>query len=132
VPNSDKGSYAASSWPAETPIFRSCSLRDLLKVCRHLGIHIPGCAARRHTGDDMDIESLTDRMEEETDSIAWVALDTLFHITIGRVSLSPALQKVIEEIRDALGRRSRVLNQVSGGREVPTPNTADRRVQQRR
>jgi DNA-binding FadR family transcriptional regulator len=127
VSHSGKGSYVASNRPVENPIFGSYSLRDLLEVRKHVEIPISGYAALRHTDDDLDmLESLIERMEEENDSIAWVALDTLFHITIAQASGNPAFQKVIEEVRDALGRQSRVLNQVGGRREFS--NAEHRRI----
>jgi DNA-binding FadR family transcriptional regulator len=127
VSHTGKGSYVASNRPAENPMFGSYSLRDLLEVRRHVEIPISGYAALRHTDDDLDmLESLIDRMESETDSIAWVALDTLFHITVAQASANPAFQRVIEEVRDALSRQSRVLNQVGGRREVS--NAEHRRI----
>lgn len=127
VSHTGKGSYVASNRPVENPMFGSYSLRDLLEVRHHVEIPIAGYAALRHTDDDLDmLESLIDRMESETDSIAWVALDTLFHITIAQASANPAFRKVIEEVRDALSRQSRVLNQVGGRREVS--NAEHRRI----
>jgi len=55
-------------------------------------------------------------MEHETDNTVWVALDSLFHITIARASGNPVFAKVIEEIRDALAGQSAFLNQQLGGR----------------
>lgn len=113
-----KGTYVASDRPAENPIFGSYSARDLIEVRRHVEIPVCGYAATRHTQDDLDmLTSLTERMEEETDSVAWVALDMLFHISIAQASANPAFRRVIEEIRDALGRQSTVLNQIAGRRE---------------
>jgi len=127
VSHTGKGSYVASNRPVENPIFGSYSLRDLAEVRRHVEIPICGYAALRRTEDDLDmLESLIERMEEETDSIAWVALDTLFHITIAQAAANPAFQKIIEEIRDALGRQSRMLNQIGGRREKS--NAEHRRI----
>jgi len=55
-------------------------------------------------------------MEAETDNTAWVALDSLFHITIAQASGNPVFGKVIEEIRDALARQSSFLNQLGDRR----------------
>jgi DNA-binding FadR family transcriptional regulator len=55
-------------------------------------------------------------MERETDPTAWVALDTLFHLTVAGASGNPVFQKVIEEIRDALARQSSFLNQLGDRR----------------
>ena len=38
-------------------------------------------------------------MEHETDNTVWVALDSLFHISIAQASGNPVFAKVIEEIR---------------------------------
>jgi DNA-binding FadR family transcriptional regulator len=127
VSRTGKGSYIASHRPSENPMFGSYSLRDLVEVRRHVEIPIAGYAASRRTDHDLDLlASLIDRMAEETDGIAWVALDTLFHIAIAQASANPAFQKVIEEIRDALGRQSAVLNQIGGRRE--RSNAEHRRI----
>ncbi|MFF2148351.1 FadR/GntR family transcriptional regulator, partial [Kitasatospora sp. NPDC058190] len=55
--------------------------------------------------------------ERETDTTAWVALDTVFHLAVAEASRNPVFRRVIEEIRDALARQSTFLNELGGRRE---------------
>ncbi|MEU2779293.1 FCD domain-containing protein, partial [Streptomyces sp. NPDC007162] len=59
---------------------------------------------------------LLDRMERETDTTAWVAMDTLFHLAVAEAAQNPVFRRVIEEIRDALARQSAFLNELGGFR----------------
>ncbi|MCI2416097.1 FadR family transcriptional regulator [Saccharopolyspora sp. K220] len=107
-----KGTFVVSNRPVDNPTFGPYSARDLLEVRRHVEIPAAGYAARRHTPDDLDLlTGLLERMSGETDNTAWVALDSLFHITIAQASGNPVFGKVIEEIRDALAKQSAFLNQ---------------------
>jgi DNA-binding FadR family transcriptional regulator len=56
-------------------------------------------------------------MEQETDTTAWVAMDTLFHLAVAQAAQNPVFRRVIEEIRDALARQSAFLNELGGRRE---------------
>lgn len=56
-------------------------------------------------------------MERETDTTAWVAMDTLFHLAVAQAAQNPVFRRVIEEIRDALARQSAFLNELGGRRE---------------
>jgi len=56
-------------------------------------------------------------MERETDTTAWVAMDTLFHLAVAEAAQNPVFRRVIEEIRDALARQSAFLNELGGRRE---------------
>ncbi|AXB44173.1 FadR/GntR family transcriptional regulator [Amycolatopsis albispora] len=108
-----KGTFVAAAGPVENPVFGDYSARDLFEVRRHVEIPVAGYAALRRGQDDLDLlEHLLDKMGAETDNTGWVALDSLFHITIAQASGNPAFGKVIEEIRDALSRQSSFLNQL--------------------
>ncbi|GHA37437.1 GntR family transcriptional regulator [Streptomyces spiroverticillatus] len=110
-----KGTYVLS--PRPNPVFGSYSARDLLEVRRHVEIPAAGYAASRRTQDDIDhLLTLIERMERETDSTAWVALDSLFHLAVAGASGNPVFQKIIEEIRDALARQSSFLNRLGDRR----------------
>lgn len=112
-----KGTFVVATGPSENPIFGQYSARDLFEVRRHIEIPVAGYAATRRTRDDLDLlNRLVDKMDEETDNVAWVALDSLFHITIANASGNPVFSKVIEEIRDAMTRQSALLNQLAGRR----------------
>jgi DNA-binding FadR family transcriptional regulator len=112
-----KGTFVTAIGPAEHPTFGPYSARDLIEVRRHVEIPVAGYAALRRSQDDLDLLAhLVDRMDAETDNTAWVALDSLFHITIAQSSGNPVFGKVIEEIRDALARQSAFLNQLGGRR----------------
>jgi DNA-binding FadR family transcriptional regulator len=112
-----KGTFVTATGPAEHPTFGPYSARDLVEVRRHVEIPVAGYAALRRSQDDLDLLThLLDRMDAETDNTAWVALDSLFHITIAQASGNPVFGKVIEEIRDALARQSAFLNQLGGRR----------------
>ena len=67
-------------------------------------------------------------MEQETDTTAWVAMDSLFHLAVARAAQNPVFRRVIEEIRDALATQSAFLNEL-GGRPASSPTGApgDRR-----
>ncbi|WP_410598062.1 FadR/GntR family transcriptional regulator [Amycolatopsis sp. lyj-23] len=112
-----KGTFVTATGPADNPTFGPYSARDLIEVRRHVEIPVAGYAAVRRSQDDLDLLShLLERMAAETDNTAWVALDSLFHITIAQASGNPVFGKVIEEIRDALARQSAFLNQLGDRR----------------
>lgn len=112
-----KGTFVTATGPADNPTFGPYSARDLIEVRRHVEIPVAGYAALRRSQDDLDLLAhLVERMDAETDNTAWVALDSLFHITIAQSSGNPVFGKVIEEIRDALARQSAFLNQLGGRR----------------
>lgn len=114
---SGKGTFVTATGPAEHPVFGPYSARDLIEVRRHVEIPVAGYAALRRSADDLDLLGhLVERMDAETDNTAWVALDSLFHITIAQASGNPVFGKVIEEIRDALARQSAFLNQLGDRR----------------
>jgi DNA-binding FadR family transcriptional regulator len=118
VSRTGKGTFVESSRPADNPVFGEYSSRDLLEVRRHVEIPVARYAALRRTAGDLDqLGHLLDRMEQETDPAAWVAMDTLFHIAIAQASGNPVFRRVIEEIRDALARQSAFLNELGGRRE---------------
>jgi DNA-binding FadR family transcriptional regulator len=122
-----KGTFVTATGPAEHPTFGPYSARDLIEVRRHVEIPVAGYAALRRSQDDLDLLAhLVDRMDAETDNTAWVALDSLFHITVAQSSGNPAFGKVIEEIRDALARQSAFLNQL-GDRRAES-NVEHRRI----
>ncbi|MFI5804161.1 FadR/GntR family transcriptional regulator [Streptomyces sp. NPDC051561] len=117
VSRAGKGTYVESSGPDQNPVFGSYSARDLLEFRRHVEIPVAGYAAGRRTQDDIDhLLTLIASMESETDPTAWVALDSLFHLTVARASGNPVFSKIIEEIRDALARQSSFLNQLGDRR----------------
>ncbi|GGN45769.1 GntR family transcriptional regulator [Streptomyces kronopolitis] len=112
-----KGTYVASPGATEDPTFGAYSSRDLVEVRRHVEIPVAAYAATRRTQDDLDLlDRLLVRMERQTDTTAWVALDTLFHITIAQSAGNPVFRKVIEEIRDALARQSTFLDMLARDR----------------
>ncbi len=122
-----KGTFVAASTAVGNPIFGSYSARDLVEVRRHVEIPVTGYAAARRSEDDLDLlAQLVERMETETEDLAWTALDTLFHITIAQASGNEVFRRVIEEIRDALARQSSFVNQLRGRREQS--NVEHRRI----
>jgi DNA-binding FadR family transcriptional regulator len=112
-----KGTFVISNGPVGDPTFGDYAASDLLEVRRHLEVPVAGYAAARRTAEDLDrLSHLLERMEGETDTTAWVAMDTLFHITVAQAAQNPVFRKVIEEIRDALARQSAFLNELGGRR----------------
>ncbi|MBT3152532.1 FadR family transcriptional regulator [Streptomyces sp. CHD11] len=102
----------------QDPTFGDYAAGDLMEVRRHIEIPIAGYAARRRTPENLDrLERLLDRMERETDTTAWVAMDTLFHLSVAEAAQNPVFRRVIEEIRDALARQSAFLNELGDRRE---------------
>ncbi|MBN0043679.1 FadR family transcriptional regulator [Streptomyces actuosus] len=117
VSRTGKGTFVVAN-AVEDPTFGDYAASDLLEVRRHIEIPVAGYAAARRTREDLDhIEHLLDRMEHESDTTAWVAMDTLFHLAIAEASQNPVFRRVIEEIRDALARQSAFLNEVGGRRD---------------
>jgi DNA-binding FadR family transcriptional regulator len=117
VSRTGKGTFVVANEPAETPTFGNYSARDLMEVRRHVEVPAAGYAALRHSSEDLDVlTGFLDRMERETDDLAWVALDSLFHISVAHSSGNPVFGKVIEEIRDALAKQSAFLNQLGDRR----------------
>ncbi|MFC4080223.1 FadR/GntR family transcriptional regulator [Amycolatopsis samaneae] len=117
ISHTGKGTFVTANGPVENPTFGPYSARDLFEVRRHVEIPVAGYAALRRGPEDLDLLGrLVDRMDAETDNAAWVAHDSLFHITIARSSGNPVFGKVIEEIRDALAHQSSFLNQLGGRR----------------
>ncbi|WP_432133722.1 MULTISPECIES: FadR/GntR family transcriptional regulator [unclassified Streptomyces] len=117
VAKTGKGTFVIAN-TVEDPTFGDYAASDLLEVRRHIEIPVAGYAAVRRTQEDLDhIKHLLDRMERETDTTAWVAMDTLFHLAVAEASQNPVFRRVIEEIRDALARQSAFLNEVGGRRD---------------
>ncbi|KUN55249.1 GntR family transcriptional regulator [Streptomyces avermitilis] len=112
-----KGTFVLAH-TVEDPTFGDYVASDLLEVRRHVEIPVAGYAALRRTPENLDhLAHLLDRMERETDTTAWVAMDTLFHLTVAEAAQNPVFRRVIEEIRDALARQSAFLNELGGRRE---------------
>lgn len=117
VSRTGKGTFVMSN-TVEDPTFGDYAASDLLEVRRHVEIPVAGYAAVRRTSEDLDhLAHLLDRMEHETDTTAWVAMDTLFHLAVAQAAQNPVFRRVIEEIRDALARQSAFLNELGGRRE---------------
>ncbi|MEV8020326.1 FadR/GntR family transcriptional regulator [Streptomyces sp. NPDC086554] len=118
VSRTGKGTFVVSNGPDEDPTFGDYAASDLLEVRRHVEIPVAGYAAARRTPEDLDhLAHLLERMERETDTTAWVAMDTLFHLAVAQAAQNPVFRRVIEEIRDALARQSAFLNELGGRRE---------------
>ncbi|GHE03310.1 GntR family transcriptional regulator [Streptomyces alanosinicus] len=116
VSRTGKGTFVVAS-AVEDPTFGDYAASDLLEVRRHIEIPVAGYAAARRTPENLDhLAHLLDRMERETDTTAWVAMDTLFHLAIAEAAQNPVFRRVIEEIRDALARQSAFLNELGGRR----------------
>ncbi|ARP73535.1 FadR family transcriptional regulator [Streptomyces pluripotens] len=112
-----KGTFVVAQ-AVEDPTFGDYAASDLLEVRRHIEIPVAGYAALRRTPENLDhLNHLLDRMERETDTTAWVAMDTLFHLAVAEAAQNPVFRRVIEEIRDALARQSAFLNELGGRRE---------------
>ncbi|MEU9044245.1 MULTISPECIES: FadR/GntR family transcriptional regulator [unclassified Kitasatospora] len=117
VSKTGKGTFVVAN-TVEDPTFGDYAASDLLEVRRHVEIPVAGYAALRRTPGDLDhLAHLLDRMERETDTTAWVALDTVFHLAVAEAAQNPVFRRVIEEIRDALARQSTFLNELGGRRE---------------
>jgi len=117
VSKTGKGTFVVAN-AVEDPTFGDYAASDLLEVRRHVEIPVAGYAALRRTPENLDhLAHLLDRMERETDTTAWVAMDTLFHLTVAEAAQNPVFRRVIEEIRDALARQSAFLNELGGRRE---------------
>lgn len=117
VSRTGKGTFVVARAVAE-PTFGDYAAGDLLEVRRHVEIPVAGYAARRRTSEDLDrLGHLLERMDRETDTAAWVAMDTLFHLTVAEAARNPVFRRVVEELRDALARQSAFLNELGGRRE---------------
>ena len=117
VSKTGKGTFVVAN-TVEDPTFGDYAASDLLEVRRHVEIPVAGYAALRRTPEDLDhLSHLLERMERETDTTSWVALDTLFHLAVAQAAQNPVFRRVIEEIRDALARPSAFLNELGGRRE---------------
>ncbi|MFI6334944.1 FadR/GntR family transcriptional regulator [Streptomyces sp. NPDC050535] len=117
VSRTGKGTFVLAN-AVDDPTFGDYAAGDLLEVRRHVEIPVAGYAAVRRTPENLDhLAHLLERMDRETDTTAWVAMDTVFHITVAEASQNPVFRKVIEEIRDALARQSAFLNELGGRRE---------------
>ncbi|MFD4788463.1 FadR/GntR family transcriptional regulator [Streptomyces sp. NPDC058459] len=117
VSRTGKGTFVVAD-AVDDPTFGDYAASDLLEARRHIEVPVAGYAARRHTPEDLvRLNLLLDRMEQETDTTAWVAMDTLFHLAVAEAARNPVFRKVIEEIRDALARQSAFLTELGGRRE---------------
>ncbi|WP_078883900.1 FadR/GntR family transcriptional regulator [Streptomyces sp. NRRL S-340] len=117
VSKTGKGTFVVAS-SVEDPTFGDYTAGHLMEVRRHIEIPVAGYAAARRTPEDLDrLTHLLERMEQETDTTSWVALDTLFHLSVAQAAQNPVFRRVIEEIRDALARQSAFLNELGGRRE---------------
>jgi DNA-binding FadR family transcriptional regulator len=112
-----KGTFVIAD-TVDEPTFGDFAASDLLEVRRYVEVPVAGLAALRRTPENLyHLARLMDRMERETDTTAWVAMDTLFHLTVAEAAQNPVFRRVIEEIRDALERQSAFLNELGGRRE---------------
>ncbi|MEU3980809.1 FadR/GntR family transcriptional regulator [Streptomyces sp. NPDC026672] len=117
VSRTGKGTFVVAD-AVEDPTFGDYSASHLLEVRRHVEIPVAGYAAERRTPENLDhLTHLLERMERETDTIAWVAMDTLFHLAVAEATQNPVFRRVIEEIRDALARQSAFLTELADRRE---------------
>ncbi|MFJ2814835.1 MULTISPECIES: FadR/GntR family transcriptional regulator [unclassified Streptomyces] len=117
VSKTGKGTFVVAH-TVEDPTFGDYAASDLLEVRRHVEIPVAGYAALRRSPENLDhLAHLLERMDRETDTTSWVALDTLFHLAIAEAAQNPVFRRVIEEIRDALARQSAFLNELGGRRE---------------
>lgn len=117
VSRTGKGTFVVAN-AVEDPTFGDYAASDLLEVRLHVEIPVAGYAATRRTPENLDhLAHLMERMERETDTTAWVAMDTIFHIAVAEASQNPVFRRVIEEIRDALARQSAFLNELGDRRE---------------
>ncbi len=117
VSRTGRGTFVVAT-TVEDPTFGDYAASDLLEVRRHIEIPVAGYAALRRTPENLDhLSHLLDRMERETDTTAWVAMDSLFHLAVAEAAQNPVFRRVIEEIRDALARQSAFLNNLGGRRE---------------
>ncbi|MFF8943436.1 FadR/GntR family transcriptional regulator [Streptomyces sp. NPDC014864] len=117
VSRTGRGTFVVAA-TADDPTFGDYAASDLLEVRRHVEVPVAGYAAARRTPEDLDrLTHLLARMESETDTTSWVALDTLFHLTVAQAARNPVFRRVIEEIRDALARQSAFLNELGGRRD---------------
>lgn len=117
VSRTGKGTFVVADAVGD-PTFGDYAAGDLLEVRRHIEIPVAGYAARRRTPENLDhLIQLLERMERETDTASWVALDTRFHLAVARAAQNPVFHRFIEEIRDALARQSAFLNELGGRRE---------------
>jgi DNA-binding FadR family transcriptional regulator len=117
VSKTGKGTFVVAA-VVEDPTFGDYAAGDLMEVRRHVEVPVAGYAALRRTPEDLDhLLHLLERMEQETDTTSWVALDTLFHLGVARAARNPVFRRVIEEIRDALARQSAFLTELGGRRE---------------
>ncbi|WP_406728837.1 FadR/GntR family transcriptional regulator [Streptomyces sp. GD-15H] len=117
VSRTGKGTFVVADAVGD-PTFGDYAAGDLLEVRRHVELPVARYAARRRTPENLDLlNHLLDRMDRETDTTAWVAMDTLFHLAVAESTQNPVFRRVIEEIRDALARQSAFLNQLGDRRE---------------
>ncbi|WP_221361790.1 FadR/GntR family transcriptional regulator [Streptomyces beigongshangae] len=117
VSRTGRGTFVVSAGPVGEPTFGGYTAGDLMEVRRHVEIPVAGYAAVRRTPEDLDrLTRLVDRMERERDTTAWVAMDTVFHLSVAQAARNPVFRRVIEEIRDALARQSAFLDGLGGRR----------------
>jgi DNA-binding FadR family transcriptional regulator len=120
VSRTGKGTFVVAD-AVEDPTFGDYTAAHLMEVRRHIEVPVAGYAALRRTPEDLDrLGHLLERMERETDTTAWVAMDTLFHLAVAEAAQNPVFRRVIEEIRDALARQSAFLNELGDRREQST------------
>ncbi|MFD3731849.1 FadR/GntR family transcriptional regulator [Streptomyces sp. NPDC058632] len=112
-----KGTFVVADAVGD-PTFGDYAAGDLLEVRRHVEIPAARYAARRRTPENLGLlHHLLERMDRETDTTVWAAMDTHFHLAVAEAAQNPVFRKVIEEIRDALARQSAFLNQLGDRRE---------------
>ena len=119
------GTFVISQFPKIPGEFAGFSVRDLMES--RPAIEVPGAefAAERRTDEQArNLLAICDQMDQETDPVKWIELDSLFHAAVATASGNRIFESVVSDIRGALTLQSAAVNTLADRRE---PSNAEHR-----
>ena len=104
------GTYVIASAPATNPAYGDYTARDLLEARPAIELPAAALAATRRSVEQLrGLQGLCRKMDDESDPVVWVRLDSQFHCEIARSSGNRIFGHVVQDIRDALSQQSQLI-----------------------
>ncbi|UQN14156.1 FadR/GntR family transcriptional regulator [Gulosibacter sp. ACHW.36C] len=112
------GTYVIATQPRSPQRFGDYTTRDLMEARAAIEVPSARLAARRRTeADAAELMNLCDRLDHESQSSAWVDLDSLLHARIAAASGNAVFSMIVADARKALSQQSEFINLVADRRQ---------------